>query len=162
MNAVVEPGDLHIREMTRADVARVDAIEKQSYPYPWTAGIFLDCVQAGYCCRVVTDRSGVVAYAVMSVAAGEAHILNLCVAPDHRLRGVGQQLLAHIVAVARQLDAEQVFLEVRPSNTAARRLYEGAGFNRVAVRPGYYPDRDGREDALILARDLTFPAAVAD
>ena len=158
MNAVVEPGELVTRAMTRADIPFVDAIEKQSYPYPWTAGIFADCIQAGYFCPVFAGRDGVVAYAVMSVAAGEAHILNLCVAPDHRRAGVGKRLLKHVLDAARQHEAEHLFLEVRPSNAAARRLYEQAGFNRVAVRPDYYPDSDGREDALILALDLTPPA----
>ena len=158
MNAVAESGDLVARAMTRADIPLVDAIEKQSYPYPWTAGIFVDCIRAGYFCPVFAGGSGVVAYAVMSVAAGEAHILNLCVAPDHRRAGVGRRLLQHVVDAARLQGAEHLFLEVRPSNAAARSLYEQAGFNRVAVRPDYYPDSDGREDALILALDLTPPA----
>lgn len=154
MSAVLEQQSPLVRAMTRADVLDVDRIEQQSYPYPWSLGIFRDCLEAGYCCRVITDATGVLGYAVMSIGAGEAHILNLCVAPDHRGSGLGSRLLAHLIAEARTGGAASLFLEVRPSNKAARRLYSAAGFCRAGVREAYYPDRDGREDALILARHL--------
>lgn len=154
MSAVLKPEGASIRAMTRADLREVDAIEKRSYPYPWSSGIFRDCLQAGYCCRVAV-ADVLAGYAVMSTGSGEAHILNLCIAAQRRRSGLGKQLLAHLVEEALAAGSEQLFLEVRPSNTAARKLYQKAGFCRLGVRPNYYPDRNGREDALILARDLT-------
>lgn len=155
MSAVLEQPGYAVRAMARADLVDVDHIEQRSYPYPWSRRIFHDCLQAGYCCRVIVADSVVLGYAVMSVAAGEAHILNLCIAPEHRRAGLGEQLLSCLIAEARRGGAEELFLEVRPSNRAARKLYAGAGFCRAGVRKDYYPDGEGREDALILARHLS-------
>ncbi|MBT8131086.1 MAG: ribosomal protein S18-alanine N-acetyltransferase [Gammaproteobacteria bacterium] len=153
MNAVVETQYV-IRPMTRADVALIEKIEKQTYPYPWSGGIFRDCLQAGYCCEVVACRGGILGYAVMSLGAREGHILNLCVAPEGRGQGLGRKLLDHLIRSARG-EADMLFLEVRPSNKRARRLYDQAGFNQIGVRPDYYPHQQGREDALILAFDIS-------
>jgi ribosomal-protein-alanine N-acetyltransferase len=87
----------------------------------------------------------------MSVAGSESHILNLCVRATSQAEGLGRALLEHLLAVAREHHADTVLLEVRPSNGSALRLYEGMGFSRVGLRRAYYPGRDGREDAVILA-----------
>jgi [ribosomal protein S18]-alanine N-acetyltransferase len=96
----------------------------------------------------------VLAYAVMSMAAGEAHVLNLCVAPAQRRRGLAQFLLRHLTMIARAASVNLVLLEVRRSNAAAQALYAGFGFRPLGERRGYYPARDGREDAVILGLDL--------
>jgi ribosomal-protein-alanine N-acetyltransferase len=80
-----------IRAMRGSDVADVVAIERSSYQFPWSEGIFRDCLRVGYVCRVVTASRQVMAYGVMSLGAGEAHILNLCVAEGYRCRGVGRR-----------------------------------------------------------------------
>ena len=147
-------GDLTVRVMVDVDVTGIMKIETRAYAFPWTAGIFRDCMGAGYSCYVLEKNAEIIAYAVMSVGAKEAHILNICVSPDLRGEGFGYALMDKLVALARQLHADMMFLEVRPSNEAARRLYDKLGFNEIGIRRNYYPAAQGREDALILAKQL--------
>ncbi len=90
----------------------------------------------------------------MSIAAGESHILNLCVNPHSQRMGNGSKLLHYLMEISRKHGADTIFLEVRPSNHIARELYRNAGFNEVGMRRDYYPAKDGREDAIIMARSL--------
>jgi ribosomal-protein-alanine N-acetyltransferase len=87
----------------------------------------------------------------MSVAAGECHILNLCVHPQAQGNGLGKKLLTKLLLVARKHHADTAFLEVRPSNKIAITLYSNSGFNEVGMRRNYYPAKHGREDAIIMA-----------
>ncbi len=143
-----------IRAMRRADLNTIVEIESRNYDYPWGYGIFSDCLVAGYYCIVVEIDGEVVGYSIMSMAAAEAHILNLCVDGEWQYQGLGNLLLQEILSYARQLDVQRMFLEVRPSNPVAIRLYEQAGFNRLGIRPDYYQSTNGREDALVLAIQL--------
>jgi len=143
-----------IRAMRGNDVAEVVAIERASYQFPWSEGIFRDCLRVGYVCRVVTLARQVMAYGVMSFGAGEAHILNLCVSEAYRCRGVGRRLLGSLIERAAAAGMADAFLEVRPSNTAAIRLYLALGFEQVGMRRGYYQASNGREDAAVLRRAL--------
>jgi [ribosomal protein S18]-alanine N-acetyltransferase len=142
--------ELEIRLMSEADVDAVVAIEKRSYQFPWSDGIFRDCLRVGYVCRVVVVGGLVVGHGIMSLGAGEAHILNLCVDPDFRCRGVGARLLRHLLERSRAARMSDAFLEVRPSNIAAIRLYRSTGFEQIGVRRGYYQASSGREDAAVL------------
>jgi len=154
MSSVVSniPG---LRPMVESDLDQVMVVELASYPYPWTEGIFKDCLKSGYCCWVMEDTDlsdgSLKGYGVLSVAAGEAHVLNLAISPSHRQSGLARHLMFHLLDVAEELKVETIFLEVRPSNVAAFRLYHTMGFNQVGERPGYYPSEKGREDALIMA-----------
>lgn len=137
------------------DLARVLDVEKRAYPFPWTEGIFRDCLRVGYSAWLVEDADGeLLAYALMSMAAGEAHILNLCVEPARQREGLGRFLLDHLMRIARAAHVNLVLLEVRRSNRGARRLYESAGYRTLGVRKGYYPSAEGREDALVLGYEL--------
>ena len=147
-----------IRSMLTSDLSEVLDIELRSYGYPWSERIFIDCMSAGYYCRVVERNDVVRAYGIMSVGAGEAHMLNLCADPDYRRTGLARQLLVYLIRLARSQGADTMYLEVRPSNIAAINLYQSMGFNEIHIRPDYYPAPDGREDALVLGRDLTFMA----
>lgn len=141
--------------MRTDDVAAVMAIERTAYPFPWTDGIFHDCLRVGYCCWVAEDAAGIAGYAVLAGGPGEAHLLNLCVEPSRQGAGLGRRLLAHMVQVAREHRADTIFLEVRPSNEHALALYRDTGFVEVGVRRDYYPaGRGRREDAIVLARTL--------
>lgn len=142
------------RAMQPADVPAIMAIEQRAYLFPWTAGIFRDCLKVGHPCWVMEENGHIVAYGVLSVGAGEAHVLNLCVAPQHQGRGLGRRMLRRLVELARWHRCERVFLEVRVSNLGAQRLYDSEGFNEIGRRPNYYPDHHGREDALVMAREL--------
>ncbi len=143
-----------LRPMREGDLKQVLAVEQAAYPFPWTRGIFEDCLRVGYSCWVLEEGAQIVGYGVMTVAAGESHILNVCVRPERQREGHGLRLLDHLVALSRRHHADTALLEVRPSNRAALALYRKAGFNEVGVRRGYYPGANGREDALILARHL--------
>jgi ribosomal-protein-alanine N-acetyltransferase len=148
-----------MRAMRDADIAEVVAIERFSYQFPWSEGIFRDCLRVGYTCRVATLDRQVAGYGVMSVGAGEAHILNLCVGEAYRCRGLGRRLLTLLVERAAAAGMKEAFLEVRPTNTAAIRLYLAHGFEQVGTRRGYYQAVGGREDAAVLRLGLRAPRA---
>lgn len=140
-----------IRPMSQSDIPAITAIEMETYDYPWSSGIFRDCLLAGYT-SVVLERNGeVIGYGIMSVAAGEAHLLNICVTKDLRRHGIGQRLLQYLLARAKSFAADRIFLEVRPSNYAALGLYDKMGFQMLGVREGYYKSRQGNEDAVVFA-----------
>lgn len=143
-----------MRPMRHSDLAAVMEIERRAYPFPWTEGIFRDCLQAQYPAWVLLDGDRIIGYGVASVAAGEAHVLNLCVAPEYQGQGHGRHLLRALVRIVRGLDAQRLYLEVRPSNPPAIALYHDEGFNEIGRRPRYYPAHEGREDAIVMAREL--------
>ena len=149
--------DGQLRAMREADLERVMALEVRAYPFPWTLGIFRDCLRAGYDAWMLEQDGRLVGYGVLSVGAGEAHVLNVCVDPDLQGRGHGRRLLRRLVDLARWHRAERVFLEVRPSNPGAIALYHSEGFNEIGRRPGYYPAAQGREDAIVMAMELVPP-----
>jgi ribosomal-protein-alanine N-acetyltransferase len=142
--------DVLIRPMAESDVGGVVALERASYQFPWSEGIFRDCLRVGYICRVVLAGNRLMGYGVMSVGAGEAHILNLCIDSAFRCRGVGRRLLDYLIDRGAVAGMSEAFLEVRPSNTAAIRLYLSLGFEQVGMRRGYYQAVGGREDAAVL------------
>jgi ribosomal-protein-alanine N-acetyltransferase len=143
-------GELAIRAMRDADVAEVIGIERASYQFPWTEGIFHDCLRVSYLCRVAMQDQRIVGYAVMSMGAGEAHILNLCVREDERRAGIGRLLIRYLLDQAQGAGMLEAFLEVRPSNAIAIRLYQSLGFAQIGTRRGYYQAVGGREDAAVL------------
>jgi ribosomal-protein-alanine N-acetyltransferase len=138
------------RPMRAADLDRVMELEPVLYTHPWTRGNFDDSLTAGYSCWVVECGSALAGYGVLMIGVREAHLLNLSVATAWQRRGFGRMLLEHFMQVARASQAAQMYLEVRPSNRAARRLYVEFGFREIAVRRGYYPSGRGREDAILM------------
>ena len=153
MSAVLKSAPV-LAAMRDADLAEVMAIEDAIYSHPWTRGNFADSLIAGYECRTWRMDGELLGYFVLMVAAGEAHLLNLSVAPAHQRRGHGATLLREASAIARARGARGIFLEVRPSNAGAQALYTRFGFRKIAVRRGYYPAHSGREDALVLTLAL--------
>jgi ribosomal-protein-alanine N-acetyltransferase len=149
-----EPSPLSLRPMREDDLAVVQMIESRAYDFPWTVGIFRDCLRADYPAWVLHDGDRIAGYFLMSIAAGEAHVLNICVAPEMQGQGHGRRLLHALLQMARGRHVSRVFLEVRPSNAHAIALYFDEGFNEIGRRPRYYPAKDGREDALVMAMEL--------
>ncbi len=145
---------MQLRAMTEADLAAVVEIERSVYPFPWTAGIFSDCLRVGYHCTILELDYLVIGYGIIASGAGEAHLLNVCVREEFRNRGFGRALLANLLELAARSGATVVFLEVRPANTAAIRLYETMGFRQSGLRQGYYQSASGREDALVMRRGI--------
>ncbi len=143
-----------LRPMRASDLEAVNAIEQVAYPYPWTRAIFADCLAAQYPAWVLEGEGRLLGYALLSIAVGESHLLNLCVAPAAQRMGHGRRLLRAMLRLARAQGAERMFLEVRPSNPGAISLYHDEGFNEIGRRARYYPAREGREDAIVMALEL--------
>lgn len=152
MSAVIAQPDPRLRHMAEADLPEVSLIEARTYEFPWSEGIFRDCVRAGYHCIVCEIPGAIVAYAVMSVGAGECHLLNLSVDQAWQRRGLGTRMIEALLEAARTRKARVAILEVRRSNRGARDLYRRLGFEEIGCRRGYYPAPDGREDALVLGK----------
>jgi ribosomal-protein-alanine N-acetyltransferase len=153
MSAILKPV-IELRAMAEADLPAVMAIENAIYAFPWTQGNFRDSIAACYSCWIYARNGEVIGYAVVMLAADEAHLLNLSIAAVCQKQGYGSRLLRRLCEVARAQGARLMFLEVRPSNVAGLRLYERHGFRHLGLRRAYYPAQDGREDALILSLPL--------
>src|SRR5687767_15977439 len=100
-----------LRPMREADLDAVLAIEVRAYPFPWTRGIFRDCLLADYPAWVLQQDGRIIGYGVLSLAADEAHVLNVCTAPEAQGRGHGRRLLRALLQIARGRGAQRVFLE---------------------------------------------------
>lgn len=153
MVAVVT-SQIKVRAMCAADLSTISAMEVASYEFPWSAGIFADCLKAGHSCWVLVVDAIPVGYGILSVGAGEAHVLNICIDATRRSQGLGRHLLLRLLTIAGWNRAQRVFLEVRPSNPHAIGLYTSVGFREIGRRARYYPARDGREDAIVMALDV--------
>lgn len=157
MATVVQPV-IQVRGMRAEDLDAVSALESIAYEFPWSPGIFRDCLKSGYPCWVLCANGVFSGYGILSMGAGEAHLLNICVAPEQQGKGLGRRFLMRLIDIARWNAAERLFLEVRPSNPLAKKLYESVGFIEIGRRPRYYPATDGREEAIVMALDLITPA----
>ncbi|MAZ45694.1 MAG: ribosomal-protein-alanine N-acetyltransferase [Gammaproteobacteria bacterium] len=144
-----------IRKMAEEDLNSVVINENKSYEFPWTRGVFNDCLGRDYECWVVCFDKKIIGHAIFSEAANEAHLLNLCIEPEFQGRGFGRKLVHHVLSIARSFAVTLVFLEVRISNLAANQLYESIGFSQIGVRKSYYPAKIGYEDAKVLAIDVS-------
>ena len=145
---------LWFRPMTLSDVERVMIVEQDVYQFPWTERIFNDCIRVGYHCWLALHERDLAGHAVISITAGESHMLNLSIARRHQRKGYGRQFIDFLIEDARNSKAETMLLEVRPSNIAAIKCYNAAGFNEIGQRKDYYPAEQGREDALLFARHI--------
>jgi len=138
--------------MSEDDLELVMGNENSAYEFPWKETIFKDCLHVGYCSWLVERNGIIIAHSVMSVAAGEAHILNICVHPDFQGQGIGRKLLTHLLEIVLEHNVDTIFLEVRPTNFSAIKLYLDMGFDEIGMRHNYYPAKIGREDALVFAK----------
>ncbi|WP_116918097.1 ribosomal protein S18-alanine N-acetyltransferase [Tamilnaduibacter salinus] len=148
--AVASAGD-QVRSLSDQDLPAMVAIERASYRRPWAESIFRDCFRPDYQLWGVESDGRLRGYAVVACLFDEAHLLNLCLHPDDRRRGIGRCLLRHAIKAAFDAGMARMILEVRRSNIGAQHLYESEGFLRIGERPGYYPDVPEREDAVVLS-----------
>lgn len=160
MVAVVKPA-IQVRAMRSDDLQRVSELETASYEFPWSLSVFADCLRVGHPCWALCVDAQIAGYGILSTGAGEAHVLNICIGADYRGQGLGRYLLGRLLDIARWNGAERVFLEVRPSNPLAKSLYDSMHFVVIGKRPRYYPARDSREDAIVMALELGPPPAAA-
>ncbi|OHC64945.1 MAG: ribosomal-protein-alanine N-acetyltransferase [Rhodocyclales bacterium RIFCSPLOWO2_02_FULL_63_24] len=145
---------LHYPAMTEADLDAVVEAERRSHPFPWTRGNFADSLAAGYGAWLAREDERMIGYAVMMLVLDEVHLLNITVLPELQRRGLGSALLGHLFEVARMRAATRMLLEVRPSNVSGQALYKRHGFAEIGRRRDYYPAHAGREDAIVMTRDL--------
>jgi [ribosomal protein S18]-alanine N-acetyltransferase len=148
------PNAVTVRRMAHRDLDAVLENEIRSYAFPWTRGVFADCLQSGYECWVSECDRELLGHGILSVAVAEAHLLNLCVRRDRQGEGHGRALALHLLRRARARGARSIYLEVRPTNRVALALYRSLGFVPVGRRAGYYPAERGHEDAEVLALAL--------
>ena len=158
MSACLEPSAIVVRALGTADLDNVVRIEKDSYAFPWTRGIFSDCLRVGYSCWAMDYGNAFAGYSILTFGPEETHLLNICIDRDFRQMGLGLQLLNWSIERAREAKSKIIFLEVRPSNTRAVQIYERRGFRQIGKRPRYYPAHDGREDACLMAMQLDYSA----
>ena len=154
MSAILKDPLLCLRKLHENDLDAIMAVELRCYDHPWTAGIFRDSLRVGYCCWGCFLAERLLGYGIMSVAAGEAHLLNICVDPEYQGQGLARRLIERLITQAREREADTLFLEVRVSNRVAQGLYQSLGFNEIGQRRGYYPASNGREDAILFAKAL--------
>jgi len=147
----VEDDSLHLRPLKNKDLPDILRIEDSVYDYPWSEQIFKDCLAMGYSNWGLHSEGQLIAYAILSIAVGEAHVLNICIDPDKQGQGFGRMFLQELFKVAKEKGAESIFLEVRPTNKGAIVLYKKLGFTQIGQRKNYYPVEGGREDALVFS-----------
>jgi ribosomal-protein-alanine N-acetyltransferase len=148
------------RPLTSRDLDAVMRLEVQAYDFPWTRGNFVDSLLAGYWAHALFQSEApsddcpaeLLAYAWAMAGVGEVHLLNITVARSSQGRGYARFLLDYLVAWCQEIQADDLWLEVRPSNARAIALYERYGFETVGRRPNYYPANHGRrEDATVMS-----------
>ena len=154
MNTVEMMMSVKIRPMIFSDLETVAAIEKSIYPFPWSIGNFKTSLSNGYCCQVCILSTRLAGYLVLMMSVDDAHLLTIGVAKTNQRQGVGAYLLSHALKSSKKFGAKKLFLEVRPTNEKALRLYRHFGFKQIGVRKNYYPAKEGREDALVFMREL--------
>lgn len=147
-------GAVSFRRMAKEDLPRVMHSERTGYAYPWAESHMESCLLGNDHCWVIECDGQVIGHGISSLILDEGHILNLCIAHSWQSRGFGASLLNHMIEHLLALGAHFIFLEVRESNQAARRLYEKSGFRQIGRRKGYYPAGREREDAIVMQRAL--------
>lgn len=136
-----------LRPMSVGDIADVLTLEREIFSAPWTEEMVRDELDGpGRSYLIATSGSAVAGYGGIMVIEGDAHIMTLAVAQQHRRRGVATRLMLGLIDAALAAGAAHLTLELRVSNEAARSLYEKFGFAPVGIRPRYYID----EDALVM------------
>lgn len=144
-----------LRNMYKADLPAVLAIEEAVHIAPWNEATFMMCFQSGYSAWVLEADDKIVGFIIVSLRAQECHILNLCVMHTYQRKGYGRQLLEYALTQARREGIGIAYLEVRRSNTRAIALYQKMKFLKIGERENYYPTVAGHEeDALIFAKSL--------
>jgi [ribosomal protein S18]-alanine N-acetyltransferase len=146
---------LKFRPMLVSDVATVIQVENNAYDFPWSEGIFQDCLRVGYECWLAIVDNSITGHAIISIAADESHILNITIAKQFQNRGYGKKFIEFLITIAANKKVNTLLLEVRPSNKSAISCYNATGFNEIGCRKNYYPATEGREDALLYALDIS-------
>ena len=142
---------VHIRWMIRRDMAEVLEIEQRCFEFPWSEQDFMRCLRQRNCIGMVAEQGDrVVGFMIYELHKNRLHILNFAVANQMHRSGIGRQMIDKLIGKLSTQRRTRITLEVRPTNDAAIRLYEGLGFTSAGRRPRYY--QDNGEDAVIMWR----------
>ncbi|MCK4870837.1 MAG: ribosomal protein S18-alanine N-acetyltransferase [Gammaproteobacteria bacterium] len=141
-------------KLSLEDLPKIIEIEQSAHVSPWTSGVIKDSLKQ-YECWGLKNNDELIGYIFFTLRTGECEILNLCIAPKHQCHGYGTTLLTAILNHAKHQKIKMAFLEVRNSNQQALKLYDKLGFNETGIRKNYYPTKSGRENAILLAKDLS-------
>ena len=143
-----------ISSLTTTDLARAYEIETRAHAFPWSEKTFASNQGERYLNYRLLVGDVMAAFAITQVVLDEATLFNIAVDPAWQRKGLGRQLLEHLICELEKRGVLTLWLEVRASNTAAIALYESLGFNEATIRRNYYPTAQGREDAIIMALPL--------
>lgn len=136
-----------VRTMRLPDLSAVTEIDRESFPHPWSQTLWRDELCSALGLYLVLEEKGTVfGYIGVKVVTDELHIMTIAVHPARRRRGFARALIEAALDDPASAEARGVYLEVRPSNSAARALYASLGFVEAGIRSGYYGD----EDALLM------------
>lgn len=145
---------IQISSLQPADLTAAYAIEQRSHAFPWSEKTLISNQGERYFNLRLDVDGQMAAFAITQVILDEATLFNIAVSPDYQRRGLGRALLESLIDALEKRGVMTLWLEVRASNQAAIELYESLGFNQATVRRNYYPAKDGREDAIVMALPL--------
>jgi [ribosomal protein S18]-alanine N-acetyltransferase len=152
---------LQLTELTASDLEQLHSLEQAANPHPWSRANLASSLASNHQCWGLWSAPELLGYLVFSLNRYEAEILQFTIARTHQGKGLGRWLLQSALDALSGV-TEQIFLEVRPSNTTAIGLYESLGFNQVGVRPHYYRNGQHSEDAWIYGLALPQESAAHD
>jgi ribosomal-protein-alanine N-acetyltransferase len=144
-----------MRPMQESDLPAVHRLEVMSQPIPWPLWLFRRQLREGASCWVLARAREILGFGVVDLRGPRAHIMNVCIAPRYRRRGLGRRIMLQLLRVARSHHCSCAWLEVRSVNRPAILLYRRLGFRKEELRKGYYPGPGARQDGLIMVRPLT-------
>jgi ribosomal-protein-alanine N-acetyltransferase len=141
---------MQLRALTQFDLAKLLQIEAELNTFPWREQNFIDSLNAEHFSRCLVMDDDIAGFAIFSIVATEATLLNIGLAASYHGQGLGKRLLQSMLELVKSEGAEVCLLEVRQSNTVAQGLYYALGFYEVGRRGNYYPAKKGREDAILM------------
>ena len=145
----------HHRSMQLTDLSQILAIEQSVQLAPWAKQHFIDCLNKDhYYCRVIASADTVYGFAVFSIIADEAELLNIAIDKPYQKKGLAKTMLHDAILFLSSQGCAHLLLEVRASNDVARQLYTSLGFQQNGYRKSYYPSPEGREDAILMTLAL--------
>ncbi|NMM42306.1 ribosomal protein S18-alanine N-acetyltransferase [Pseudoalteromonas arctica] len=135
-------------------------VENACHTHPWTINTMQSCLAGRYFNLAAFNEQQIIGFYIGEKAGPDFTLMDICVAPDFQGQGIAKQLLAAFIEYGEKHHADNLFLEVRETNTRAIALYERAGFSEMSVRKNYYPSDDpskkGHEDAILMGMTLLF------
>ncbi|MGB2708234.1 MAG: ribosomal protein S18-alanine N-acetyltransferase [Pseudoalteromonas nigrifaciens] len=149
---------INFKSVDATAIPQLMAIEAACHSHPWTLNTMSSCIGGRYFNLAAFNGDTMVGFYIGEKAGPDFTLMDICVAPSEQGKGIAKQLLNQFIEYGEQQNAENLFLEVRESNTPAIKLYENAGFIEMSVRKNYYPSdnpaKNGFEDAILMGMAL--------